>query len=126
MMAFGRFLQLTARITGTLMVAFLLMVMFGTISGDRGNVGAPLFANTQQALIFLAFPVFTIIGLVLAWKYELLGGLITLGSLLAVVLMQPDWLQPFALVPALPGLLYALHGLMGGPEAAVHPARHSH
>lgn len=125
-MAPARILQLTARTTGTLMVAFLLMVMFGAITGDRSAIGVPLFSDMHQTLVFLAFPVITIIGLALAWKYELLGGLITLGSLLAVVLMQPDWLQPFALVPALPGLLYALHGLMGGPEAAVHPARHWH
>ncbi|MBP8824585.1 MAG: hypothetical protein KBH07_13165 [Flavobacteriales bacterium] len=122
----ARILQLTARITGTLMVAFLLMVLFGAITGDRGSIGTPLFANMRQALTFLLFPVLTIIGLALAWKYEILGGLITLGSVLAVVLVQPDWQQPFALVPALPGLLYALHGLMGGPEAAVHATRHSH
>ncbi len=126
MMKPGRLLQLTARITGTLMVAFLIMVMFGAITGDPNKAGAPLFADMRQALLFLAFPIITIIGLALAWRFELLGGLITLGSLMAVVLMQPDWLQPFVLVPALPGVLYALHGLMGGPIPAIHGTKHSH
>lgn len=125
-MTLGRILQFTARTTGTLMVAFLIIVMMGAISGDSGRAGAPLFADAREALTFLTFPIFTMIGLALAWKYEFLGGLITLGSLAAVVLMQPEWLQPFALVPAVPGLLYAVHGVLvlGGPDLTA--TRHPH
>ncbi len=125
-MTLGRIFQFIARTTGTLMVAFLIVVMMGVISGDSGRVGTPLFTDVRQALTFLTFPVLTIIGLALAWKYEFLGGLITLGSLVAVLLLQPDWLQPFALVPAVPGLLYAVHGLFGGPGLTAHATRHSH
>lgn len=124
MMTLGRVLQLTARITGTLMVAFLIMVMIGAISGDAGRTGAPLFPDMRQALTFLTFPVLPIIGLALAWRYEFLGGLITLGSLAAVLLLQPQWLQPFALVPAVPAVLYAVHGLLGSPDPAPQAARH--
>ncbi len=54
----------------------------------------------------------TIIGLVLAYRWPLLGGAIVVGSIVLLVILRPDLLQVTFLVMVVPGLLYVVIGLL--------------
>lgn len=106
----ARLLLWAARITGTLLLGFLLFMLIGHLTGDANGPTGMRFSNNRELIAFLFFPVCTIIGLAFAYKWELLGGAIAIGSLLALFLLRPDLMQVRFLLMLLPGVLYLLHG----------------
>jgi hypothetical protein len=79
-----------ARIWGGLILAFVLFFLLahviGSITGDGEQGGG--FANIQEVIAFICFPIGTIIGLALAYKWEGLGGLIaSLGLIIMLVIL---------------------------------------
>ncbi|QQR87395.1 MAG: hypothetical protein IPJ76_03995 [Flavobacteriales bacterium] len=101
-----------ARVTGTLLLGFLLFMLFGHLSGDANGPNAWEFNNKADMLSFLLFPVCTSIGLALAYKWELLGGALVVLSLAGLLVLRPDLLRPQFLWLAVPGLLYVVHAMV--------------
>ena len=99
-------LRWTARITGSLILVFLLFFLFGHLFGDHGGKG---FSSGKEILTFLFFPVSTIVGLALAYRWEALGGAITLVGMAGLFALRYDLLNDILMfIPAIPGLLYFL------------------
>ena len=101
----------TARITGVISTLILSLFVFGE--------PFPVAKITAvQWLGLLLFPFGVVIGFAVAWWREALGGLITLGSLLAIYMVfvfvmnenltKGGWFLVFAF----PGLLFLLSALL--------------
>lgn len=107
--ALSRLLQWTARVAGTLLLLFLLYMLVGHLTGDANGPTGMVFRSGRERLAFFFFPVCTIVGLVLAYRWELAGGGVVLGSLIALCAVRPDLVRPAFLALSVPGLLYLLH-----------------
>ncbi|HRD53148.1 MAG TPA: hypothetical protein PKY96_10935 [Flavobacteriales bacterium] len=107
-----RVLLWTARITGTLLLAFLLFMLIGHLLGDANGPEGMRFNGGKEIMSFILFPVCSIIGLALAYKRELLGGLIAVLSMVLLFVMRPDLLMSSFVLVMLPGALYVIHSLM--------------
>lgn len=110
-MATTHLLAWSARILGTALLAFLLFMLIGTIAGDTSEADGLKFRDTRDLIGFVLFPVCTIIGLALAYRWPLLGGAIAVASTIVLVFLRPDLLQPTFVVMVVPGVLYIFHGL---------------
>lgn len=100
-----------ARVLGLFSISVLLLFLFG-----QGGGLSPITLNDAVGLAF--FPFGLIIGLVLAWWKERLGGAIAIGSvvgfyLIYELLINSSWPRGwwFA-VFAIPGALFLLYGLL--------------
>lgn len=107
----ARIVALAARILGTAMLAFLLLLFVGVLAGDSSETDGLPLRDTKELIAFLLFPASTIIGLSLAYRWPLLGGLIVVGSTILLVILRPDHVQITFLLMVTPGLLYVAHGL---------------
>lgn len=98
-----------ARLWGTLISAFVLFFVIALIFGDPES-GEGL-VNTSDVVIFIFFPVSTIVGLALALKWEGLGGLITTIGLIGLFILRTDLISSpffiFGIIP--PGILYMVY-----------------
>ncbi len=79
-----RALKITARITSALAVAWIIMVFIsgGTTEGFDTLLDIPAY----EVLLFMAFGMI-LIGHLLAWKWELFGGLLAVSGLVAFYLI---------------------------------------
>jgi hypothetical protein len=102
-------LRWVARVWGVLSTLLLLAFAFG----GREHV----HFKAAEAVGFLFFPVGVIVGFLVAWRWELTGGLITAGSLALFYV----WLYatggklaagPYFLLFAAPGFLHVLAALL--------------
>lgn len=102
-------IRTAARILGTVAIAFVLFMIGALLFGKEG-FGA--FQSKREILSFMLFPVGTLIGFGLAWKWEGIGGLISLVSLLGFHLLRPDLGASFWIdIMALPAMLFVLYWL---------------
>lgn len=113
-----KIILLTARITGTLLLAFLLFMLIGHLVGDANGLEGMRFNGGKEIMSFILFPVCSIIGLALAYKREWLGGLIAVSSMALLFVMRPDLLTSSFVLMMLPGALYVIHGLMARKASA--------
>jgi hypothetical protein len=104
-------LRWAARILGIISVAVLLLFLFG----GRESYSS---ITSNQAVGMLFFPFGLMIGLILGWRQEILGGAIAVGSLLGFyfvyeLLINGSWPRGwwFA-VFAIPGGLFFLYGIL--------------
>ncbi len=102
----------TARVLNALTLSFILFFIFAHILGDaeKGNG----FTDHNEMVLFAFFPILTIVGLALAWKWEMIGGVISFTSMLiALSMLNPNLSEmlkePQFLLIALPGLLHICH-----------------
>jgi hypothetical protein len=100
----------TARIWGSLsliiMIFFVGAHLYGSITGKGESLG-------HTSISFLFFPISTIIGLAIAWKWDGLGGLITICGIIGFHIIRPDLL--FSLMIdglAVPGLFFIIYWLL--------------
>lgn len=77
-----RLLRRIARISSLLSIGFLFLIVAGEILFPHA---AGPFTN-REILPMLFFPIGVVAGMVLAWRTELAGGLLTIASLLAFYL----------------------------------------
>ncbi len=101
-----------ARVWSLLSVAFILLMFLGEIFTE----GFGTFNNIGEAISFLFFPLGVTVGMIIAWKWEGLGGFITTGSLIA---SNITWLLTYGqLYPlmidalAFPGLLFIIYWIL--------------
>lgn len=95
----------SARILGTLVIIFLLFMTIGELFTDSNTTAI----SNSDVIALLLFPGSTIIGLLLAFKWKGIGGLITVGGMIFLHIIRPD-LASSALISAFafPGLLYII------------------
>ena len=98
-----------ARAWSLLSIGFVLLIVVGETLGD------PVLPRGIEWLLLFFFPFGGLVGLILAWRREALGGAIALGSLFAFYVVEyaasgnlagGPW---FGLI-AFPGLLFLLAG----------------
>ncbi len=95
----------TLRIMSAIFIMFFLLMFIGeTFFQDEAFNPKPMSANSiLQVLLF----VFSMIGLVLAWKWELWGGVLTLVALAVLAIVNPNILNfPLLLIYPATALLF--------------------
>lgn len=99
-----------ARVLGTLTLAFLLFMVIGQFFGAE-EIGLGIGSGSDLiSLVF--FPVSTIIGLVLAYKWEGIGGIITVIGMIGLHIIRPDLASNLIIsMFAIPGLLYIIYAV---------------
>lgn len=108
-----------ARVWAAAVVAFVGVFLLIHLLGAIG--GLTFRGNTFELIRFLCFPTGLVAGLLLGWRWELWGGLVTIGSiagyhLVNVVAMNDvpfDWLITSF---AFPGILYFLSAVLHRSE----------
>lgn len=101
-----------ARIWGSLSLAFMLLFvgahLIGTITGAGETIGK--FNSVSEMISFAFFPVSTIIGLGVAWKWEGFGGFLTIAGIIGFHIIRTDLLFNLMIDGlAFPGLIYILY-----------------
>jgi len=101
-----------ARIWGSISLAFMLLFvgahLIGSITGESDSSGG--FNSVTEMIAFICFPVSTIIGLAVAWKWEGVGGFITIIGIIGFHIILPH--PVFDLIIdglAAPGLVFILY-----------------
>ena len=95
-----------ARAWGSIILAFVLFFLMAHMLGDESGSG---LTNPKEMISFICFPVGTIIGLALAYKWEGLGGWVSsIGIVLAMILNEGIDLK-FLLTIFPPGFLYIVY-----------------
>lgn len=84
------------------------MMTIGELFTDSNTVAV----SNSDIVSLLLFPGSTIIGLLLAFKWKGIGGLITVGGMILLHIIRPD-LASSALISAfaIPGLLYIIYSV---------------
>ena len=101
-----------AKITGTIVLAFLLFFIVAHLVGAEENRAG--FREVADMLTFILFPVCPVVGLLIAYKWNFAGGLISTGAMLVLFLMRPDlWHGVYVVLSGVPGLLYLISSLIG-------------
>ncbi|MDX2247970.1 MAG: hypothetical protein SF052_14390 [Bacteroidia bacterium] len=97
----------SARVWGILSIAFLLFMIGGHIFGDEPQN----FNNNREIVSLIFFPGGILAGLILALKWEKVGGLIAGLSMVVFFIMAPNALGTvwFWVIVA-PALLFLVHG----------------
>jgi hypothetical protein len=104
-----------ARIWGSLSLAFMLLFLGAHLLGSITGEGEPLgkFHSVEEIISFLCFPICIIVGLALAWKWEGMGGLITITGIGIFHIIRPELLFNLAIDGlALQGLLYHIYWIL--------------
>ena len=101
----------TARILGGISLAFLIFTVGAHVIGAFSESGEGfVFDSNKELISFLLFPVSTMVGLGLAFKWKGLGGLITILGIIGFHFLRPDLiLDPMIDGLALPGILFFLY-----------------
>ena len=99
-----------ARIWGSISLIFMIFFVgahiYGSITGKGEALG-------HLSISFLFFPINTLIGLAIAWKWEGLGGLISIGGIIGFHIIRPDLLFDKMIDGlAAPGLLFLIYWLL--------------
>lgn len=101
----------TARILGSIIIAFVLFFLIAHVFGN--NESGEGFRDSKEIITFLLFPISTVIGLAIAWKWEGLGGIITTVGMIGLFSLRPELLNSFYIViPIIPGLLFIAYWLI--------------
>ena len=94
-----------ARIWGTLVLAFVLLFLVPGIFGADAGSG---LRDAREVMTFVFFPVLTVVGLGLAYRWAGLGGLVATAGMIGLFALRPDLMAPswFTFFIAPPGVLY--------------------
>ena len=110
-------IQMAARIWASLILLFLVFFVGAhVIEALFGPEGASDdgFNSVGEMLTFIfCFPVGTMIGLAIAWKWEGLGGLITVGGIICLFIMRSDLItNPYFIIIGINGLLFLVYWVL--------------
>ena len=92
----------TSRIISIILVLFLILMFVGSFF-DPKQSNTP---STHELISFVFFPVGLCVGLLLAWKRELLGGIIAIISMIAFSLTISGTIG--MIIFAAPGVLFII------------------
>jgi hypothetical protein len=104
-----------ARIWSSISLASLVFFvgahLIASLTGDGEPIGK--FNSVSEMISFAFFPVSLIIGLGIAWKWEGLGGFITIAGIIGFHIMRPDLIFNVMIDGlAAPGIFYILYWLL--------------
>jgi hypothetical protein len=102
-------LQLVARLSGALALAFLTFMVVAHLVAGTDDPDGLAFRSATDGLQFALFPICTMLGLLLAYRWELLGAVVVIASMGALCIIRPDLLRFAMLIWASPALLYLAH-----------------
>ncbi len=97
-------LRWLARIWGSAIAAFVLFfLIMDLLSGGTANG-----ISSDEMLTFICFPLSPIVGFILAWKWEFLGGVIVLLGMIGLSVLRTDLITGYPLIAAvlIPGLIF--------------------
>jgi len=105
-----KILRWIARIWAALMAAMILFIFIGNAAAD--GIGPIFHLTFRETLMMVAFLI-VFAGLILAWKWERLGGWMIIGGMAAFYILDfafsGDFPRgPFFLIIALPGILFLI------------------
>lgn len=101
-----------ARILGALILIFVLFFLLMDVFGSQESFGEGMI-SIYDYIAFICFPISTIIGLAIAFKWEGLGGLISTVGFLCLLFVRPDLSSSLLMMSlVIPGLLYIIHWIM--------------
>jgi len=115
------FIRWVARVWGTAIIA--LVVLFALMHAATPDAPGP---TGREWVGLLFFPAGLCVGLVMAWRWETLGGAIAVGSFLAFytwMFVTGERLPsgPYFAVAAVPGVLYLVCRLLSRGDRRVVP-----
>jgi hypothetical protein len=98
-----------ARLLGSVVIAFLLFITIGELlSTDSKTV----MVKKSDVFALILFPISTIIGLLIAFKWKGIGGLITVSGMIGLHIIRPDLASSLLISAfAIPGLLYIIYAV---------------
>jgi len=101
-----------ARIWGGIVILFVGSLLGAHIL-QLDETSKPL-SDPIEILVFLCFPILTLLGLLIAYKLEGLGGLISIFALTILGYLRFDLLDdwPFILGIYTPGIIYAVYWIL--------------
>lgn len=102
----------SARVWGGLSVAFLSWMIVGHLVGEHDSLLYG-FKSMEETVSFIFFPLSTLIGLLIAFKREALGGLLTVTGMVFFYITRSDLVfDGMITVLAAPGILFLLYGML--------------
>ena len=99
-----------ARVLSTIALAILLFMLFGDLFSM--DIMARSMTTLPEILTFIFFPISIIIGLLLAYKWKGLGGIIIVFGMIGLHILRNDLIASVAINAfAIPGLLYIIYSV---------------
>ena len=109
---FSSIILWTARILAILEIGFILIFMLSDLLGNTESGGEGLKTLTDIAT-FICFPVFTVLGLLIAFKWEGWGGFISTIGFIGLSIFRTDLISdPKMIALAIPGILFLLYRIL--------------
>lgn len=109
----------SARIWGSLILAFILFFVIAYIFGEEA-ARTDTFKDPIELISFICFPVITCIGLVLAYKWPGLGGLISILALFTGIAIQGFAIElNFILLIYTPAILYLTYWFLSSKDRKI-------
>ena len=102
------FIKWIARSWSILSLLFISVILFGHIFGNEGF----MFNSKLEFIWFLLFPIGVYLGLIISWKLEGVGGLITIGSVLSFHLLSDSKFNIWIDGISFPGLLFLVYWII--------------
>ena len=111
-------LRWTTTIAGSAVALLILAIFVGeSASGDPPN---PLEMSGPEVIKFFGI-ILALAGLVLAWRFEMLGGLLVLAGLTTFMLIEKElWINWIFGLLGLVGLTHVLCGVVRGRQKTRH------
>ena len=101
-----------ARILAIVEIGFILFFMLDDLLGNTESGGSGLKTLTDIAT-FICFPVFTVLGLLIAFKWEGWGGFLSTIGFIGLSIFRTDLVSdPKMIVLAVPGILFLLYRII--------------
>lgn len=101
------FIRWVARVWGSLILAFILFLFVAQLMGKQGDED---IVRSRDMISFTFFHTGISLGLALSFKWDGLGGLITLLSLGSMILVRSDLLEfSMIMLAAGPAALYIMY-----------------
>ncbi len=98
-----------ARIVSALIVVFLVLMIVAYIVNPQGNGSGP---KVTEGFGLAFFPIGLCVGYVIGWRWQLLGGAISLICLAAfLLLMRERDMTPVISIVGIPAVLYVVYGV---------------
>ncbi len=117
-----KIIRITAKIWSAAIFLFMALMIVGHIFGEQSGEALP---TLWEAVAMIFFPIGVLVGLVIAWKRELLGGLISINSMIVfyfiLFFLRGEFPRGYAfLIIIIPAILFALSGFLLKNKKKIH------
>ncbi len=107
----ARSIHWSARLIGTLVAAVFLMFLFGEGLGPRGVYTLNPLVLSASDFVVLSLRFLACVGLLLAWRWEALGGGIAIVCIVLATMLRP-WILVAVLAMSIPAGSYLLSSFL--------------